>query len=202
MPAYVPLWCKSNFSFLEGASHPAELVTRAYALGLPALALTDRDGVQGIVRAHVQAKSQGLPLIVGSEVTVSDGSTLVLLAKNRTGYTNLCRLATEGRRRAPKGEAVVEWGEISGHADGLLALWGGAHSLLVRKEEPIAAANALREAFGDRLYALVARHRQPEERQQEALLRARAERWRLPLVATTEVLYHLPQRRPLQDILT
>jgi error-prone DNA polymerase len=202
MPAYVPLWCKSNFSFLEGASHPAELVTRAYALGLPALALTDRDGVQGIVRAHVQAKSQGLPLIVGSEVTVSDGSTLVLLAKNRTGYTNLCRLATEGRRRAPKGEAVVEWGEISGHADGLLALWGGAHSLLVRKEEPTAAANALREAFGDRLYALVARHRQPEERQQEALLRARAERWHLPLVATTEVLYHLPQRRPLQDILT
>ena len=70
MSTYVPLWCKSNFSFLEGASHPEELVEQAQELGLPGLALTDRNGVQGIVRAHVRAQELGLPLIVGSEMTV------------------------------------------------------------------------------------------------------------------------------------
>ena len=71
--SYVPLWCKSNFSFLEGASHPDELVERAHALGLPALALTDRDGVHGVVRAHVKARELGVSLIVGAEVTVGGG---------------------------------------------------------------------------------------------------------------------------------
>ena len=60
MSSYVPLWCKSNFSFLEGASHPDELIEEAYRLGLPALAVTDRDGVYGIVRAHVKARELGL----------------------------------------------------------------------------------------------------------------------------------------------
>ena len=62
--SYVPLWCKSNFSFLEGASHPAELVAQAHALGLPAVAITDRDGVYGVVRAYVKAKELGIKLIM------------------------------------------------------------------------------------------------------------------------------------------
>ena len=70
MTEYVPLWVKSNFSFLEGASHPDELVEQAHALGLSALALTDRDGVYGIVRAHMRALELGVRLIVGAEVTV------------------------------------------------------------------------------------------------------------------------------------
>ena len=69
--SHVPLWCKSNFSFLEGASHPEELVEQAHAYGLPALALTDRDGVHGMVRAHVKARELGVQLIVGSEVTIT-----------------------------------------------------------------------------------------------------------------------------------
>ena len=91
MSSYVPLWCKSNFSFLEGASHPDELIEEAYRLGLPALAVTDRDGVYGIVRAHVKARELGLKLIVGSQVTVEDESTIILLAQDRGGYANLCR---------------------------------------------------------------------------------------------------------------
>ncbi len=82
---HVPLWCKSNFSFLEGASHPDELVEQAQRLGLSTLALTDRDGVYGIVRAHVKARETGLHLIVGSQVTVNDGSVIVLLAQDKTG---------------------------------------------------------------------------------------------------------------------
>jgi error-prone DNA polymerase len=71
MSAYVPLCCKSNFSFLEGASHPEELVEEAQRLGLASVALTDRDGVYGIVRAHVKAQELGIHLIIGSQVTMT-----------------------------------------------------------------------------------------------------------------------------------
>ncbi len=202
---YVPLWCRSNFSFLDGASHPDELVEQAHALGMEALALTDRDGVHGMVRAHVKAKELGVRLIVGAEVTVGDAaqpSTLVLLAANRTGYANLCRLITAGRLRRPKGESRVTWLEVCERAEGLVALWGGERSLLVRGAEPRAVAGPLREAFGDRLYAVAARHRRAEEVRREACLRQHAGRAGLPLVAATEVLYHTPARRDLQDVLT
>ncbi len=202
---YVPLWCKSNFSFLDGASHPDELVEQAHALGIEALALTDRDGVHGMVRAHVKAKELGVRLIVGAEVTVDDApqlSTCVLLAADRTGYANLCRLITAGRLRRPKGESRVTWPEVCERAEGLIALWGGDRSLLVRGAEPRAVAGPLREAFGDRLYAMAARHRRAEEVRREACLRGHAGRAGLPLVAATEVLYHTPARRDLQDVLT
>ena len=118
---YVPLWCKSNGSFLEGASHPEELVEQAAALGLRAIAITDRDGVYGIVRAHVKAKECGLQLLVGAQVTV-DCSSLVLIAQSRAGYANICRLLTVGRRRKPKGESSVAWNEVCEHAGGVIAL--------------------------------------------------------------------------------
>ena len=209
--SYVPLRCRSNFSFLDGASHPDELVEQAHALGIEALALTDRDGVYGMVRAHVKAKELGVRLIVGAEVTVGDApgdavaapvSTIVLLAADRTGYANLCRLLTAGRLRRPKGESRVTWPEVCERAAGLIALWGGERSLLVREAEPRAVAGPLREAFGDRLYAMATRHRRAEEVRQEACLRRHAERAGLPLVAATEVLYHTPARRDLQDVLT
>ena len=109
---YVPLWCKSNFSFLEGASHPEELVETASHLGVAALALTDRDGVYGIVEAHVKARELGVRLILGSQVTLDDGSTVVLLVENRDGWRQLCRLLTHGRRRSEKGESRVRWDEV------------------------------------------------------------------------------------------
>src|SRR5690242_6759811 len=125
MSSYVPLWCKSNFSFLEGASHPDEVVDEASRFGLPALALTDRDGVYGVVRAHVKAREVGLKTIIGSEVTIDDGSTIVLLAQDRGGYANLCRLISKGRLRSEKGESSVKWDEVCAHAPGLIALWDG-----------------------------------------------------------------------------
>src|SRR3990170_6699883 len=202
MSSYIPLWCKSHFSFLEGASHPEELVAEAHRLGLRALALTDRDGVYGIVRAHVKARELGLHLIVGAQVTLADNSVLVLLAQDRGGYANLCRLITTGRLRSPKGESSVTWDEVCRHAEGLIALWGGDRSLLVGEADPDDVAAALRDAFGDRLYAMLALHRRADEVRDEARLRERAARYDLPLVAATEVLYHIPGRRPLQDILT
>ncbi len=198
----IPLWCKSNFSFLEGASHPEELVETCAALGLDALALTDRDGVYGVVEAHVRARELGVRLIVGAELTIDDGTTLVLLAADRAGYANLCGLITLGRRRSPKGRSSVSWSEVRDHAAGLLALWGGERSLLAGEADPFFVAHELRAAFGDRLYALVARHRQADEPRREARLRQRAERYRIPTLAGVEVLYHRRERRDLQDVLT
>ena len=200
--SYVPLWCKSNFSFLEGASHPDELVDEACRLGLPALALTDRDGVYGVVRAHVKAREAGLKLIVGAQVSVDDGSVVVLLAQDRGGYANLCRLLTRGRLRSEKGESAVTWDEVCSHAAGLMALWGGDQSLITSEVEPNEVAGHMRDAFADRLYGMITRHRREEEHAQETRLRESAKKHNFPLVAVNEVLYHTAARRPLQDVLT
>ena len=223
---YVPLYCKSAFSFLEGASSPSELVETAHHMGLRHLALCDRDGVQGMVRAFVKARELGLRLIVGSHVTVAppgtelqlasgwlpkvaECSSIVLLAMTRGGYANLCRLLTKGRRRCPKGRSVVSWTEVAEHAEGIIALWGGGESLLVRQgpeagiERSIdSAADNLKQAFADRLYALITRHRAANEVAAEVRLRKHATRLELPRVAATEVLYGNPSSRPLQDIMT
>jgi error-prone DNA polymerase len=200
--SYAALWCKSNYSFLEGASHPDELVEQAHEQGLAALALTDRDGVPGIVRAHVKARELGLKLLVGSEVTLDDGTTLVLLAREREGYANLCGLVSRGRLRSPKGESRVSWREVCEHARGLVALAGGARNAIVREPAAKGVLDDLRSAFGEHLFALLARHRSAEEVEGERRLRARAQHLGIPVVAANEVLYHRPDRRRVQDVLT
>ncbi|RAL23718.1 error-prone DNA polymerase [Lujinxingia litoralis] len=199
---YAPLFCKSNASFLEGASHPEELVDQGADLGLPALALTDRDGFYGTVSAYQRAKTRALKLITGAQISVDDGTSIVLLAQTRKGYAGLSALITRGRLRSEKGQSQVSWTEVAEHAEDLLALWGGPESLLWQNELPAPTAGLLKEAFDDRLYALFLRHQNQEEQAREPLLLARAERWGLPGVGATEVLYHHPARRPLQDILT
>jgi len=198
---YVPLWCKSHFSFLEGASHPEELVETAEGLGIERIALTDRDGIHGVVEAHVAARERGLRLIIGSEITLEDGSSIVLLAQDRAGYSRLCHLITRGRRRSVKGESVVTWEEVCQHSCGILALWGGSGSLLVGAVSPDGVVGDLRDAFGERLFAVAARHRRAREVEEEARLRARADRHGVPVVAASEVLYHRTSRRDLQDVL-
>jgi error-prone DNA polymerase len=127
----------------------------------------------------------------------------VLLATNRAGWTQLTRLLTRGRRRCDKGEAIVAWSEVCAHADGLIALWGGDASLLAGEAEPPARViGELRDAFGDRLYAMLTRHRRADEVARELRVQARATTAGLATVAATEVLYHARRRRPLQDVLT
>ena len=103
LPTYAELHCLSNFSFLRGASHPEELVERAQALGYSALALTDECSVAGAVRAHLAAKEARLPLVIGSEFTLTDGLKLLLYATDRASYGDLTQLITRGRRNAKKG---------------------------------------------------------------------------------------------------
>ncbi len=208
---YVPLWCKSNYSFLEGASHPEELVEEAARLALPALGITDRNGVYGVVRAHVKARELGIHLLIGSELSVvaptglgqrSVESTIVLLAQDREGYAGLCQLISRGRLRSAKGACRISWNEVCEHAERLIALWGGERSLLTAEAEPLARLGELKEAFGDRLYAMLTRHRRPEELDQESRLRRRAKRFGIPCVAANEVLYHVESRQRLQDLVS
>ncbi|MEM7391734.1 MAG: PHP domain-containing protein, partial [Verrucomicrobiota bacterium] len=199
---YAPLWCKSNYSFLEGASHPEELVEEAHRFGIRALALTDRDGIYGVVRAHKKAAELGVQLLIGSQVSLSDGTHLILLAMDRKGYANLCRLLSTGRLRSPKGSSEVTWEEVFARSDGLLALWGGRDSRLLEDEEPTRIAGDLKDAFTDRTYALLTRHHEIRDARLERRLRERAKRYGLPTVAGMEVLYHTHQRRDLQDVLT
>ena len=181
-PPYVPLWCKSNYSFLEGASHPEELVEACRRNGLPAMALTDRNGVYGIVRAHVQARQAGIHLIAGSQIGLRDGSEILLLAQNRKGYGNLCSLLTDGHLRSSKGTCAPGLDEVCGRNPGLIALWiGRAGPEAPGKGGPEPVLEQLKTAFGDRLYILLARHRRAEEILREIRLQKLAvRRARLP----------------------
>jgi error-prone DNA polymerase len=118
---YAELHCKTNFSFLEGASHPDELVVRAAELGYRALAITDSHSLAGVVRAHGAAKEVGLKLLIGAEVRPTDAPPVVLWATDRAAYGRLSRLITVGRRRAEKGDCRLTFDDVAEHAEGLIA---------------------------------------------------------------------------------
>ena len=114
LPRYAELHALSNFSFLKGASHPEELVTRAIELGYAALAITDECSLAGVVRAHAEAKGSGLKLIIGSSFVLDDGLQLVLLATSLHGYGNLSELITLGRMRCEKGSYRITRADLDG----------------------------------------------------------------------------------------
>src|SRR5438270_7901787 len=118
---YAELHCRTNFSFLEGASHADELVVRAAELGYRALAVTDRNTLAGVVRAHVAAKAAKLPLLVGAELTPVDAAPIVVWTIDRAGYGRLARLLTVGRRAAPQGECRMTLAQVVDPDAGLLA---------------------------------------------------------------------------------
>lgn len=118
---YSELHCKTNYSFLTGASHADELVERAIELGYHALAVTDENTLAGVVRAYAAARHTNLKLIIGAEIVVNDSLPVVLWATDRKSYGNLSRLITVGRRRAPKGECWLAFDDIANHHEGLLA---------------------------------------------------------------------------------
>jgi error-prone DNA polymerase len=221
LPAYAELHCRSNFSFLTGASHPQELVERAAQLGYAAIAITDECSVAGVVRAHAALKrlrENGDPsmpaLIIGSEFTLAASSTapgcrLVLLAKNREGYAQLCGLITLGRGRSAKGHYQLSVDDLDaplagqGHAAGVpdcLAL------LIPRREEAhdtlLAQARRLAGRCGERASIAIELLRWADDESFiERLLEVSAASG-LPLAAAGDVLMHVRSRKPLQDTLT
>src|SRR5438552_19023674 len=118
---YAELRCRTNFSFLTGASHADELVARAAELEYAALAVTDVNSLAGVVRAHVAAKAKGVKLLIGAEITPDDAPAVLLYAPDIQAYGRLSRLITHGRRSAVKGECLLHFDDVAAHAEGLLA---------------------------------------------------------------------------------
>src|SRR5260221_12341754 len=120
MLPYVELHAHSHFSLLDGACFPEALVKRAFELGMPAIALTDHDGVYGAVRFVQAAKVCGIKPILGAELTLSGNYHLTLLVENTQGWHNLCCLISEAQRNAPKGKATLPFRSLAGTTPGLI----------------------------------------------------------------------------------
>ena len=206
---YVELHARSAFSFLRGASHPEQLAEVAGKLELPAVALSDRDGLYGAVRFHQAAKEQGVRAVIGSDLTMEDGSILPLLVASRKGYQNLARLITRSKLRSPKGESSIKWSELPEYTEGLIALTGDETGPIYQawmKNGTEAAARALRQLEtifpGKSLYAEIQRHSIRGEDRWGKFLTHLAQKKSLPLLATNGVSYATPDRRPVLDVFT
>lgn len=198
MTAYAELHALSNFTFLRGASHPEELVETAVKLGYDALAITDECTVSGVVRAHMAAKESGLKkLIIGSEFRLDTGLKLVLLARNRSGYGELCQLITDGRRAAEKGSYKVTVADFLDGLQNCVVLWVPDNQLLLGGEDAW-----ITDVFRGRLWIAVELLADGLERLRLERLHRLSETLDLPLVASGDVHMHCRERRALQDTVT
>jgi len=203
---YIELHCHSYFSFLDGACDPETLVDHAVACGYPALALTDTNGLYGIVRFSQQAKQAGLRPIFGATVILDSGHRLVLLVKNAAGYANLSHLLSLMQLENPKGEATVHRERLASFRDGLIAL---AHDDIAaavldgRIAEAEQCAAAWRDLYGpEHIYIELRHHNLPAHELLCRELTALATRLQMRTVATNDVHYTTPDGRRLQDVLT
>jgi error-prone DNA polymerase len=198
--AYAELQTTSNFTFLTGGSHPDELVKQAAALGHAAVAITDRNTLAGIVRAHVAAKDAGIQLVVGARLDFDDAASVLVYPTDLASYGGLCRLLTLGKRRAAKGGCRLRLGDLIEDSAGLLAVVVPRRAVDAELESTVAD---LRGVFDDDRLSIAASRLFAQH--DTARLRAIADvsaRAGVPLVGTNDVLYHTPERRPLQDVLT
>ncbi|WP_370970509.1 error-prone DNA polymerase [Amycolatopsis sp. cg9] len=219
---YAELHCHSNFSFLDGASHPEELVEEAARLELDAIALTDHDGMYGVVRFAEAARELGVNTVFGTELSFGlrnpqngvpdpEGEHLLLLARGDQGYRALCRAITAGQihAEAEKGKPRYDLGAVAEEVAGQCVVLTGCRKGAVRSalvtHGPAAAAEKLRELvdrFGrDHVYVELTDHRQPLDSTHNDLLAELAGELDLPTVATTAAHYARPERAPLADAL-
>jgi error-prone DNA polymerase len=207
--AYAELLCRSNFSFLRGASHPEELVAEAGALGYAALGMADKDGVYGLARAWGKAsKAEGMKFICGAELTLEGGAGLGLLVKDKAGWSLLCRLITASHADKPKGEAALGWGEFAAMVEGspgrrgLIALPRGEGLGETFAGRPAAGPyEVLTQLFPDDLFIPVARHLDGQGRRRMQEVKELCRRLGARPVAVNDVHYHHASRRALQDAL-
>jgi error-prone DNA polymerase len=198
--SYVELQAVSNFCFLRGASDPDELVTTAKALGLEGLAVCDRNTLAGVVRAHVKAKELGLEFILGCRLDFADGSPSVLCyPTSREAYGRLTRLLTVGQMRAKKGACELQWSDLVQHGEGLLVIVVPPADLDDDFSRRLAQAAS---DFRGRVWLAASRAYGAQDLKRIAALDTLGRRVGAPIVATGDVLYHAPERRPLQDVLT
>ena len=216
-PPYVELHCHSHFSFLDGASSPAELAARAAELGMPALALTDHQGVYGAVQLREACREQGIAPVYGAEVSLAPdapaglpGGHLTLLVESAEGWRNLCLLLTAAGLAGAKRERPLSWEQLAEHRGGLICLSGcGERGVLAAaaargdRAGALAAGRQLAALFGpEHFYLELQRHLQAGERRREAVLIALAGHLGRHIVATNNVHYAQPDGFRLQHVLT
>jgi error-prone DNA polymerase len=191
---YTELQVTTNYSFLRGASHIEELMARAAVLRMKALAVTDRNTLAGIVRAHQRAREAGIRLIVGCRLDLTDGPSVLVYPMDRAGYSRLTRLLTVGKGRAGKGKCELRWPDLAAAAEGLVA---------VLCSDPTAEnIQRLKADFGDRAYVALTLMHRPNDAVRLRTITENARTLGVPVVTTNDVLYHAPGRRILQDVLT
>lgn len=208
MSGYVELHCHSCFSFLDGSSTPEALLDRALALGMPALALTDHDGLYGAVRFSTEAQKRGLRPILGAELTLTSEEHLVLLAEDRQGYANLCWLISQAQLAESKGHARLPLSLLPGHAEGLIALTACRQGPLARpllageRDAARAALRQLQQIFpAGYLYVELQNHFLREDAALAAALAELAAEAGLPLVVTNNTHYAERDGHRLADVL-
>jgi len=204
MTAYAELQVTSNFSFLEGASHPEELVATAANLGLAAIALTDRNSVSGLVRAHRAAKQAGIRFVPGVRLDLEDGPGLICLPRDRAAYGRLTKLLTLGKRRVAKGECRLLLSDILSEDP-----FEGGRDQVVLVVPPDTLDRIfektliqLKKNFNNNIYLLVSMNYIGDDRRRLLALNGLSQETGIPLVASNDVHAHTAARRPLQDVLT
>src|SRR6266566_8426266 len=206
---YAELHCHSAYSFLDGASPPDELLAEAHRLGYPALALTDKNGIYGSLAFAHAAQPLGIQAITGAEVTLTDGSHLVLLAETAQGYTNLCRLLTEAHLGAERLDPRLPLSALEARHDGLIILSGSRRDGLLPRTletEGLRAAGKVahqfKEMFGkEQFFVEIQRNRVRGDLAVSRSLIDIANSVQLAVVPTGNVLYHTRELHRLHDIM-
>jgi error-prone DNA polymerase len=205
---FVELAATSNYTFLTGASHPEELVEQAALLGHRAASIADRNTLAGVVRAHVAAKEAGIPIAIGCRLALMEpaNANVVVYPTSVAAYTRLSGLLTAGKRRAPKGECYLRLDDLLGSREGLVAvaippgLRAGAGDEMDGFERMLAR---LVEGMGaERVTAALSLSYAARDRERAQRVARMAARAGAGCVASNDVVYHAPERRMLQDVLT
>lgn len=198
---FVELKCKTNFSFLRGASSAQELVLQAHRLGMKSLGIADVNGVYALPRVYeaIRDVNPEMKLISGAELNIADQEPITLLAQTRAGYGMLCRLLTHLHAGKEKGEGFLTLGELS-HL--LMNFSGGGDLVCLPNIAENLQLGVLKELFGKNLYLPLCRYLDGMDRERTQKMMQLSREYDVSLVATNDVHYHNPQRRALQDCLT
>ena len=208
-PVYAELHCHSAYSFLDGASPPDELLAEAHRLGYPALALTDKNGIYGSLAFAHAAQPLGIQAITGAEVTLTDGSHMIVLAESARGYTNLCRLLTAAHLGAERLDPRLPLTALAERQDGLIILSGARRDGLLPRALEKDGLNAARyfaahckSMFGpERFFIEIQRNRVRGDLALSRALVGIAQDLGLSSVATSSVHFHKRELHRLHDVM-
>ncbi|WP_421460846.1 error-prone DNA polymerase [Agrobacterium tumefaciens] len=197
-PRYAELQVTTHFSFLRGASSCDELFEQAKNLGIEALGIVDRNSLAAIPRAYEAADNHGIRLVIGCRLDLDDDLSVLVYPMDRPAYGRLCRLLSVGKKKGGKGKCRLTWDDLVAYGEGLIVV------LLADLADDLCALRLrrLKAAFADRAYMALSLRRRPNDQMRLFELSNMAAAADVPTVVTNDVLFHVPERRMLQDVVT